>query len=108
MVAPLRFGAGVKGKLGTSFSYGLPVVSTSIGAEGMYIEDERDLLIADTPQAFADAVARLYTDAALWQRLAEAGRKVVRERFSLEVARRGLADVIASTDERGAQRPAPG
>ncbi|HEY1991926.1 MAG TPA: glycosyltransferase, partial [Gammaproteobacteria bacterium] len=45
MVAPLRFGAGVKGKLGTSFSFGLPVVATSIAAEGMHLTDGRDVLI---------------------------------------------------------------
>ena len=71
MVAPLRFGAGIKGKLGTSFSYGLPVVATSIAAEGMYLEHGRDVLIADDPQEFADAVARLYSDPVLWQQLAE-------------------------------------
>lgn len=100
MVAPLRFGAGIKGKLGTSFSFGLPVVATSIAAEGMYLEDGRDLLIGDTPRDFADAVVRLYTDPVLWQQLSEAGRRVVRERFAPEVIRRGLAEVIDSADKR--------
>ncbi|HEU5399442.1 MAG TPA: glycosyltransferase, partial [Gammaproteobacteria bacterium] len=100
MVAPLRFGAGIKGKLGTSFSFGLPVVATSIAAEGMYLEDGRDLLIGDTPQDFADAVVRVYTDPMLWQKLSEAGRRVVRERFAPEVIRRGLVEVIASADKR--------
>lgn len=104
MVAPLRFGAGIKGKLGTSFSFGLPVVATSIAAEGMYLEDSRDLLIGDTPRDFADAVIRLYTDPVLWQQLSEAGRRVVRERFAPEVIRRGLEEVIASTGKRHALR----
>ncbi|HET7175224.1 MAG TPA: glycosyltransferase family 4 protein, partial [Gammaproteobacteria bacterium] len=104
MVAPLRFGAGIKGKLGTSFSFGLPVVATSIAAEGMYLEDGRDLLIGDTPRDFADAVIRLYTDPVLWQQLSEAGRRVVRERFAPEVIRRGLEEVIASTGKRHALR----
>lgn len=108
MVAPLRFGAGIKGKLGTSFSYGLPVVATSIAAEGMYLEHGRDVLIADEPQEFADAVARLYSDAELWKRLAEAGRRLVRERYSPEVIRRGLEEVIASIDKRAPGRQAAG
>jgi glycosyltransferase involved in cell wall biosynthesis len=102
MVAPLRYGAGIKGKLGTSFSYGVPVVATSIAAEGMYAEHERDLLIADDPQSFADAVVRLYTDPALWARLSLGGRRVVRERFSLDVIRRGLEEVIASIEKQRA------
>ena len=74
MVAPLRFGAGIKGKLGTSFSYGLPVVATSIAAEGMYLEHGREVLIADDPQEFADAVARL-TPIPTVAALVEAGRR---------------------------------
>ena len=101
MVAPLRFGAGIKGKLGTSFSYGLPVVSTSIGAEGMYLQHGREVLIADDPREFADAVVRLYSDRELWSRLSLAGRQLVRERYSPEVIRQGLAEVIESIHKRG-------
>jgi len=108
MVAPLRFGAGIKGKLGTSFSYGLPVVATSIAAEGMYLEHGREVLIADEPQEFADAVARLYTDPELWQRLSEAGRKMVRERYSPQVIRKGLEEVIASVERRSVSHEAAG
>ncbi|HEX7966538.1 MAG TPA: glycosyltransferase [Gammaproteobacteria bacterium] len=100
MVAPLRFGAGIKGKLGTSFSYGLPVVATSIAAEGMYVEDGREVLIGDDPQSFADAVVRAYTDPELWQRMSQAGRRVVRERYSPEVIRGRLAEVITSIDRQ--------
>ncbi|OYV74562.1 MAG: hypothetical protein B7Z74_02015 [Deltaproteobacteria bacterium 21-66-5] len=103
MVAPLRFGAGIKGKLGTSFSFGLPVVASSIAAEGMYLLHERDLLVADAPQEFAESVVRLYTDASLWRRLSEAGRRVVREHYSPGVVRQGLTEVIASMDGHGVQ-----
>ena len=108
MVAPLRFGAGIKGKLGTSFGYGLPVVATSIAAEGMYLEHGRDVLIADDPQEFADAVARLYADSVLWQRLADAGRRVVRERYSSDVIRKGFEEIIASAEKQRAQHEATG
>jgi glycosyltransferase involved in cell wall biosynthesis len=106
MVAPLRFGAGIKGKLGTSFSYGLPVVATSIAAEGMYLQHGREVLIADTAQEFADAVIRLYGDRALWEDMSSAGRQLVRERYSPEVIREGLARVIASIEERAVPRAA--
>jgi len=106
MVAPLRFGAGIKGKLGTSFSYGLPVVATSIAAEGMYLQHGREVLIADTAQEFADAVTRLYGDRALWDEMSAAGRQLVRERYSPEVIREGLAKVIASIEERAVPKAA--
>ncbi len=107
MVAPLRFGAGIKGKLGTSFSFGLPVVATSVAAEGMYLQHGREVLIADTPQEFADAVLRLYDDPVLWASMSQAGRQLVRERYSPEVIREGLRQVIASIEERE-QRKAAG
>ena len=67
-VAPLRYGAGMKGKIGQSMGFGLPVVTTSIGAEGMGLIDGEHILIADSPAAFARAVVRLYTDDLLWER----------------------------------------
>jgi glycosyltransferase involved in cell wall biosynthesis len=107
MVAPLRFGAGIKGKLGTSFSFGLPVVATSIAAEGMYLENGREVLIGDTPHEFAEAVLRLYHDPALWASMSAAGRQLVRERYSPEVIREGLRQVITSIEGRE-QRKAAG
>ncbi len=83
-VSPLRHGAGMKGKIGQSFSYGLPVVTTRIGAEGMGIVNEVDALIADDPLAFAQCVLRLYTDDALWNRMSAAGRELIERRYSKE------------------------
>jgi len=68
-VAPLRYGAGMKGKIGQSMSYGLPLVTTTMGSEGMGLADGQNALIADSPGDFADAVTRLYTDEALWNRI---------------------------------------
>ncbi|MGA9853597.1 MAG: glycosyltransferase [Gammaproteobacteria bacterium] len=100
MVVPLRYGAGIKGKIGTSFSFGLPVVATSVAAEGMYLENERDLLVADGPESFIAAVVRLYTDEMLWMRLSTEGRQVLRERYSPAVIRRQLERVVSSTELR--------
>jgi len=65
------------------------------------------VLIADTPGEFADAVLRLYNDPQLWSQMSTAGRQLLRERFSPDVIRQGLAQVIAST-ERPDQRKADG
>lgn len=89
-VAPLRFGAGVKGKVNQAMSHGLPVVLTSIAAEGMHLSDGIDALVADTPEAFADAILCLHRDAALWERLSDAGLENIRRHFSIERAGEAL------------------
>ena len=61
-IAPLRFGAGVKGKINAAQASGLPVVATSIAVEGMNLESGRDVLVADTADAFADAIVRLHEE----------------------------------------------
>ncbi len=61
-VAPLRYGAGIKGKIGTSLSHGVPCVATPIAAEGMPLVDGPDVLVAETPEDFAAAVVRAYSD----------------------------------------------
>ncbi len=93
-VCPLRFGAGTKGKISTAMAYGLPVVTTSCGAEGMELTDGREVLIADGPAALAEACLRLHRDAALWRRLSRAGQALVRTRHSPEMGRRVLAEAI--------------
>jgi len=89
-VAPLRYGAGIKGKLGTSLSYGLPAVATSIAVEGMKIRDGEHALVADEERAFADQVVRLYTDEALWTRLSDAGLDFVAETYSVQAGLRRI------------------
>ncbi|TCV95740.1 glycosyltransferase involved in cell wall biosynthesis [Luteibacter rhizovicinus] len=89
-VAPLRFGAGVKGKVNQAMSHGLPVVLTTLAAEGMYLQDDIDALIADQAGAMADAIDRVYHDEALWMRLSDGGLENVRSHFSTERARETL------------------
>ena len=99
-IAPLRYGAGVKGKINLAMSYGLPVVATTPSIEGMHLTDGEDVLVADTPEAFADAIARLYRDEALWQRLAAGGLENVRAHFSRDVARSAITRIIALTRDK--------
>jgi len=68
-VAPLRYGAGMKGKIGHSLSLGLPVVTTPIGAEGMGLTNHLNVVIAESPQEFATAVLDLYDDPDRWREL---------------------------------------
>ncbi|MBS3747754.1 MAG: glycosyltransferase [Wenzhouxiangellaceae bacterium] len=100
-VAPLRYGAGVKGKVNQAMSHGLPVVATSCAAEGMYAEHGRDILVADDAASFAAEVCRLYGDRELWQRLAENGRRNVERHFSLDAARKALQALLARLESGG-------
>ena len=86
-LAPLRYGAGVKGKINLSMAHGQPVVATSCAVEGMHLRDGYDVLVADEPAAFANAVVRLYNDESLWNALARNGLDNVARHFSLDAAR---------------------
>ena len=86
-VAPLRFGAGVKGKVNLAMAHGQPVVATGCAVEGMHLVDGRDVLVADDADGFAAQTVRLYRDQALWASLAQAGLENVRQHFSLDAAR---------------------
>jgi glycosyltransferase involved in cell wall biosynthesis len=95
-VVPLRVGSGVRVKILTAFAMGLPVVSTPLGTEGIAAEDGRDLILADTPEAFAAAVLRVLGDPDLARRLGENGRALVHREHAPEVA---SARLLAVYDE---------
>jgi glycosyltransferase involved in cell wall biosynthesis len=101
VVVPLRVGGGTRIKILEALSAARPVVSTTVGAEGLGLRDGEHLLIADQPEAFARAVARLLGDASLRRALAEAGRRVVVERFAWSSLGRRFADVCARVAETG-------
>jgi len=83
MVAPLRYGAGVKGKIGQAFEYYLPVVTSKIGAEGMQLEDGETVLLAETAEEFAKKILLLYTDKDLWKKIQKHSERGLRP-FSRE------------------------
>jgi glycosyltransferase involved in cell wall biosynthesis len=83
-VVPIRAGGGSRIKILEAFAHGLPVVSTSMGAEGLAVTQGRHLLIADAPEDFAAAVKRLLADRGLAARLAAAGRALIAERYDLD------------------------
>jgi glycosyltransferase involved in cell wall biosynthesis len=96
-VAPLRYGAGMKGKIGQSLSLGLPIVTTSIGAEGMGLKTDKHVLIADNADDFAAAVVRLYGDTDLWRELSENGKAHVEQNFSHGSVGQAIDRLIAIT-----------
>ena len=93
-VAPLRFGAGIKGKVVSSLSYGLPCVASSIAAEGMNLTEGVNILQSDDPQKFADLVYEAYTDEAKWTKLSDAGLDFVHERHAIESFEERLREIM--------------
>lgn len=85
VVVPLRYGAGVKGKVVEAVYHGAPVVTTTVGAEGIPGAD-RALCIADEPEAFAGEVVRLYGDDQELNAMSEQTQRLIRKYFSLEAA----------------------
>ncbi|WP_256002395.1 glycosyltransferase [Pedobacter deserti] len=98
-VAPLRYGAGMKGKLGQSFEYALPIVSTQVGVEGMGLVDGKHVLIADTAKSFANQVMRLYNDAQLWARLSSNSSEAISE-YNPEAIGKTIKELIAHLDDQ--------
>lgn len=98
-VIPLLEGGGSRLKLLEAFALGTPVVSTSKGAEGIAARHEEHLLIANTPQEFADAILRLYHEPALAQRLATNARRLVEQNFDWQDIVEKLDSIISGKAE---------
>jgi GT2 family glycosyltransferase/SAM-dependent methyltransferase/glycosyltransferase involved in cell wall biosynthesis len=105
-VAPLRYGAGVKGKVTESLGAGLPVVTTPLGAEGLGAVDGEDLLVAADPEAFAAHVVRLLRDEEHWHALSAAGQDLVRRTSSVEAQRAALRRLLEQPVENPELPPA--
>ncbi|MGI8956700.1 MAG: glycosyltransferase [Chthoniobacterales bacterium] len=95
-VAPLRYGAGVKGKINQSMGFGVPVVATSIAAEGMELTDREDALVADTNQDFARALIELYTSQSLWEHVSQAGLEKTQALYSRAAAEKKLRQLFSN------------
>jgi glycosyltransferase involved in cell wall biosynthesis len=93
-INPLRFGAGVKGKILDSLDANLPVVTTSVGNEGIGLIDGQEVLIGDTPQELAAHIVALLDDDALCRRLAAAGAAFLHRRFSRASAQAAISDLL--------------
>ena len=102
LIVPLRSGGGTRLKVLEGLSFGVPTISTSIGAEGLDLVPGEHLLIGDDPRSFADAVLRILSDAELRDRLCAAGRAFVEQHYDWRVVQARLEEVLtASLTERG-------
>lgn len=89
-VVPLRIGGGSRLKILEAMAMEKPVVSTSVGAEGLRVQDGREILIADTPAALAEAVLSLFANPAAATRLGKAGRRLVQSSYRWDCLAEGL------------------
>ena len=97
-VAPLRIGAGAKGKVASSLCAGVPCVLSAVAAEGMDLEDGRDVRVAADPAAMAAAIVRLHSDPAEWARLSAGGLAFARARLSVANYKETLRGGIVGMD----------
>lgn len=94
-VAPLRYGAGIKGKIIQSLSYGSPIITTSIGAEGLNLVDGENILIADEPSKFADKVVMLYENEVLWNKLSKNSIEIAEKNYSYDANKMVIKELIS-------------
>jgi GT2 family glycosyltransferase/tetratricopeptide (TPR) repeat protein/glycosyltransferase involved in cell wall biosynthesis len=104
-VVPLRYGAGLKGKIGEALAAGIPIVTTSIGAEGMGLVHRKNAMIADGPADFAACVAEVYRDQALWEQLSREGRQLAEANYSYATVETYWREIFEQIDKG---RPAGG
>jgi glycosyltransferase involved in cell wall biosynthesis len=106
VVAPLWHGGGTRIKVLEALAYGRPVVATPLAVSGIDVRGNREVLLADSPQALAEAVSALFDDPALGARLCEHAGRVVRERYAQNVVARLVWDLVAGDPaERKSRAP---
>ncbi len=93
MVVPLRAGGGMRVKILNALAQGIPIVSTTLGCEGIEVVPERDVLLGDTPEVFAAQALRVLNDPDLGRRLAASGRRLAEEKYDYRRACGSIEDV---------------
>ena len=94
LVAPFRFSSGVPFEVVYAMAQGVPVVTTTVAAEGLDLRDADSVLVADTATGLAERVAAVLTEPLLWQRLAKSGQELIAKRFSSEAARERVDRIL--------------
>jgi GT2 family glycosyltransferase len=97
-IAPLRFGAGLKGKILTSLGYGVPCVASSIATEGTGLKHLENVLVADTADEIIRQVLSLYASEDLWKALSQRGQDWIRQNYSRGVVGSKLLDTLRELD----------
>lgn len=92
-LAPLRYGAGIKGKIGQSLEFGLPLVTTSIGAEGFNFKENRNIIVGNTSQEIVENILLLYKNKEVWEKISSDSKKVI-EPFSINTIENKILSLV--------------
>lgn len=106
-IAPLRFGAGVKGKIGEAMAFGLPVVTTRVGIEGFGLTPDSNVLVGDTAELFAQQVLRLLQCDQLRSDIGRAGLQFIEHHFSEAAVRKQVRSMMNAVPSLPVKRPSP-
>jgi len=98
-VVPLRYGSGLKGKIVEALSYGVPVITTSIGAEGTGLHDGKEIIVADDPAEFAKEIVRVYSEKEIWEALSKNGKMRMVEKWSFAAGEKRLKEILLPRTE---------
>lgn len=93
-VAPIRYGAGIKGKIAISMGYGMPCVASPMAVEGMDLADGAHVVVAEGEEAFAEAVVAVYRDPDMWNRISTQGAEFIRREYSFERGQHRVAGIL--------------
>lgn len=99
-VAPIRYGAGIKGKVAMSMAYGVPVVATACAAEGMGLVNEQNVVIEDNAVEMARKIIELYRDESRWERLSEQSLAFVEDNYDSKLGRKRVAEMVGNAPTR--------
>lgn len=99
-IAPLRYGAGTKGKVASSMAYGVPCVSSSFGTEGTGMVHGENIMIAKSPQEFAEFIKQLFNDQELWQKISDGSIKFIKENYAPETVEKMMDELFDKVKER--------
>jgi glycosyltransferase involved in cell wall biosynthesis len=99
-IAPLRFGSGIKVKVLNAMYRGIPVVTTSVGNEGLAARHMHHLALADTPEDMVQSILRLLTDNQIWQHLRQESRKLVAEQYTWKKLFADMKHILDAQFER--------
>lgn len=97
-IAPLRSGAGLKGKVIGAFAHGIPSVLSPVAAEGTGVRDGLEAFIAATPQQWVESIARLYEDPEAWARMHKAARDYAAETYSFAKGQKLMQEALEAVD----------
>lgn len=99
-IVPLRIGGGTRLKIFEAMAMGKAVVSTSVGAEGLPVQSGENILLADTPEAFSDAVVSLLNNSVQRKRLGASARNLVQEKYSWRKVAENFVRTLQQVVER--------